>query len=58
MTERKQEQPRQPWFDQRDFIGLAGLALLGYGAWLVYPPAGFLAPGLVMCGVAIFGVRG
>ena len=34
-----------------------GLALLGYGLSLVYWPAGFIAPGVVLIAVAIFGVR-
>ena len=45
-------------FDRRDFVGLVGLCLLGYGAWLVYEPAGVFVPGAVLCGVAVFGVRG
>ena len=58
MTESKEDQPRQPWFDRRDFVGLVGVGLIGYGAWLVFPPAGFIVPGAIMAGVAIFGVRG
>jgi hypothetical protein len=29
----------------RDGAGLAGVALMAYGAWLIYPPAGFIAGG-------------
>lgn len=28
--------------------GLAGLALISYGAWLAYPPAGFVTAGLLL----------
>lgn len=27
------------------FIGVLGVALLSYGAWLVFPPAGFITAG-------------
>lgn len=29
----------------RDTIGLAGAAAITYGAWLIYPPAGFIVGG-------------
>jgi len=48
---------RAPWIDRRDIVGMIGLGLLGYGAWLVYPPAGFITPGMILAGVAVFGVR-
>lgn len=41
----------------REILLLSGVALVGYGASAVYPPAAFLAPGAVLVGVAIFGVR-
>jgi hypothetical protein len=44
--------------DQRDLMCVVGLGLIGYGAFLIYPPAGFLAPGIILTGIAIFGVRG
>lgn len=28
--------------------GLAGLALISYGAWLAYPPAGFVTAGVLL----------
>lgn len=31
-----------------DFIGLVGVALVSYGAWLVVPAAGFIAAGLFL----------
>lgn len=33
---------------------LAGLGLITYGAWLVYQPAGFLAPGVVLLAVGLY----
>jgi hypothetical protein len=41
----------------REFGLLSGLALLGYGAGAVYPPAGFVLPGAVLLYVAIAGLR-
>lgn len=32
----------------RDLIGLAGLALIAYGAWLIYEPAGFIVGGVLL----------
>ena len=29
----------------RDMIGLAAVGLIAYGAWLIFPPAGFIAGG-------------
>ena len=40
----------------RDCAGLTGVALVSYGAWLVYPPAGFIAGGtLLLAGALISG---
>ena len=36
---------------------VGGLALTGYGAWQVYPPAGFFIPGAIMLALVAFGVR-
>jgi hypothetical protein len=41
----------------RELLLFGGAALVGYGASDVYPPAAYLAPGLVFVGVAVFGVR-
>lgn len=41
----------------REVLLLGGSALLGYGASFVFPPAAYLAPGAVLVGVAVFGVR-
>lgn len=32
----------------RALPGLSGLVLVSYGAWLAWPPAGFLAAGLLL----------
>lgn len=32
----------------RDIVGLAGAALMSYGAWQVYEPAGFVIGGLML----------
>ncbi len=29
----------------RDVAGLCGVGLVSYGAWLIYPPAGFIVGG-------------
>ena len=36
----------------RDLIGLAGFALISYGAWLTYKPAGFIVAGVLLSGIA------
>lgn len=43
----------------RDLVGLGGAALAGYGAWLHYPPAGFMVGGAILVGLAVVGtIRG
>lgn len=37
---------------------LAGLALLSYGAWLAWAPAGFLVAGAVLVLLPVLWVRG
>ncbi len=38
----------------RDLAGLAAVAAISYGAWLAWPPAGFIAGGaLVLAGVLL-----
>lgn len=32
----------------RDGIGICGAASITYGAWLIYPPAGFVVGGLML----------
>jgi hypothetical protein len=41
----------------REIALAAGLSLVGYGLSLVYLPAAFVVPGLVLTLTAIFGVR-
>jgi hypothetical protein len=38
----------------RDLVGLGGAGLISYGAWLMYPPAGFIVAGvLILAGILI-----
>ena len=37
----------------RDLAGLSGVGLVSYGAWLVYPPAGFIVGGSLMISGAL-----
>lgn len=39
----------------REIVGAAGAALAGYGAWLSYPPAGFMVAGGILVGLAVIG---
>jgi len=32
----------------RDLVGLCGVGLVSYGAWLIYLPAGFITGGLLL----------
>ena len=32
----------------RDLAGLCGVGLVSYGAWLIYPPAGFIIGGILL----------
>lgn len=41
----------------RDIIGLAGLGLFGYGAWLIYQPAAWIAVGVILMAVAYKGAK-
>lgn len=41
----------------REVLLLSGAGLLGAGASMIYPPAGFVVAGLILAGVAVFGVR-
>lgn len=41
----------------RDAAGLTGAALLAYGAWRVYPPAGFIVLGLLLLAGSYFNAR-
>ena len=39
----------------REIMGTLGAGIAGYGAWLHYPPAGFMVGGGVLIGLAIVG---
>lgn len=36
----------------RDSVGVAGAALVAYGAWLIYEPAGFIVGGAMLLAAA------
>jgi hypothetical protein len=40
-------------FGMRDYMLFAGLGLTSYGLLMVYPPAAYIAPGVVLASVAI-----
>lgn len=40
----------------RDVATLSGLGCVSYGAWLVFPPAGFIVFGAIVLMAAVFGV--
>ena len=37
----------------RGLATLCGVALVGYGAWLHYPPLGFVAAGLMLAAIGV-----
>ncbi len=37
----------------RDLAGLCGVGLVSYGAWLIYPPTGFIVGGGLMIAGAL-----
>lgn len=39
----------------REIIGMGGAIIAGYGAWLHYPPAGFMVGGGILVSLAIVG---
>jgi hypothetical protein len=41
----------------RELMLFTGVALLGYGASLIFVPAGFIVSGAIFAGVSIFGTR-
>lgn len=51
----EEKKPRR--FDVLDFLAIAGTALVGYGCWLAWEPAGFFVPGALMVSAAILGAR-
>lgn len=40
-----------------DLLGLAGVASIGAGCWLVYPPSAFIVVGLALCLLGVNGAR-
>ena len=42
----------------RDLAGLSGVGLVSYGAWLIYPPAGFIAGGSLLIVGALLAALG
>lgn len=41
-----------------DVAGLGGVGAIAYGAWMVYPPAGFIVGGtLVVAGAVVLGAK-
>jgi hypothetical protein len=42
----------------RDVIGLAGAALLAYGTWCIYRPAGYIVAGALLIAGSILAARG
>jgi len=32
----------------RDLVGLCGVGLVSYGAWMIYPPAGLITAGMLL----------
>ena len=41
-----------------DIVGLVGIALVSYGAWLTYNPAGFIVGGVLLMATAVLVSRG
>lgn len=42
----------------RDTFGVSAVAMIAYGAWLIYPPAGFITGGLLILAGVIAMARG
>lgn len=51
------EQPVRKAVDARDVVGVAGVALITGGAWMVYPPAALIVCGVLLLGGAIMAAR-
>jgi hypothetical protein len=41
----------------RDLAGLSGAVLVAYGAFLVYPPAGYIVGGVMLLAASLFLAR-
>ena len=42
----------------RDLAGVVGAALIAYGAWLIYAPAGFITGGILLVVASVLLARG
>lgn len=42
----------------RDALGVSAVASIAYGAWLIYPPAGFIVVGVLILAGVIASARG
>jgi hypothetical protein len=42
----------------RDVAGLVGVGFVGYGAWLAYPPAGYVVVGFAVLAAVYLSARG
>ncbi len=42
----------------RDLAGLSGVSLVSYGAWMIYPPAGFITGGCLLIVGALLAALG
>lgn len=42
--------------DKKDALLFVGLTMMAAGCWMIYPPAALIVPGIVLAGIAIFGV--
>ncbi len=58
MTENSKKKAFNSPIDRRDIVGIGGLCLIGTGLWWIFPPAALIVPGLILTGIAVFGVRG
>lgn len=41
----------------RELFLVAAAGLLGWGFWLIWPPLGFIVPGLLLAFIAVHGVN-
>jgi hypothetical protein len=42
----------------RDGVGIAGMALISYGTWCIYPPAGYITLGALLVATSFLLARG
>lgn len=54
MAENDNNSDRRPWWKSiaPDLLGIAGAASMSYGAWLIWPPVGFIVGGILLLSVA------